>query len=164
MAGAVPAQAARNSNPAQVMMVATMPASFSLQAQPAALMGASGSVQVTGAGRNYLVIHGRTLGQGANAVVSIPIQLATNTQSFVVQARMEGGTGAEMIRLHGTRIMGRARPMRGETNLAMGVAGSHEYFALNHPLHGSLEIYLGRLPAGQERTFQILLSVRDLGY
>ncbi len=89
-ASVLPAQAAKSSAPAQVMMVATMPATFSLQAGQATVTGATASLQVQPSGRRTLMIRGQLVGHGRSAVVRIPVSLAANTRSFVVQAQLQG--------------------------------------------------------------------------
>lgn len=158
------ANAAKNSLPAQVTMIATMPATFSLQAASATVIGASGTVQVDNVGRGAMVIRGRLRGQDGTTVVRVPLALAANTRSFVVRANMLGGNGRGTARLTAPELMGRRMPMRGETFLAMGVASNgRPFFALNHPLHSTLEIVLD-VPRGQTSNFRVALSMQELGY
>lgn len=160
----IPAGAAKNSSPAQVMMVATMPATFTLQAAQATITGASGTVQIKEAGRGRLLIRGRVSGQGGRALVSIPLSLAANTRSFVVQA--EGASGEASVYLSSPGLIARIMPMRSHAAFAMATARDHgrEYFALNQPLHSTLEIVFADLGRGQARDFMLALSMRDLGY
>lgn len=160
----IPARAAKNSSPAQVMMVATMPATFSLQAAPATMSGASGTVQAKEAGRGRLLIQGRLIGQGGRAILRIPLSLAANTRSFVVQA--EGASGQASVYLSAPGFLARPMPMHAPASLAMATARDHgrEYFALNQPLHSTLEIIFEDIARGQTRDFMLTLSMRDLGY
>lgn len=163
---AVPARAAKYSAPARVMMVATVPPTFSLQAAPATLTGAAGSVQVQSAGRARLLVRGRLRGEGDRVVVRIPVSLAANTRSFVVRAFTEGAIPHATIYLGGPEIMARPMPMRGSATLAMGMAKDrgHEFFAFDQPLHSTLEIIIENLPSGQINNFRIALTLRELGY
>ena len=162
----VSVQAAKNSAPAQVMMVATMPATFSLQAASATLTGAGGTVQVQGEGHGRLMIRGQLHGRGGAAVVRIPVSLAANTRSFVMQAVGEGATSRATIYLESSEIMARRMPMRGSAALAMGMAKDcgREFFALNQPLHSTLEIMFDNLPRGKGKSFSITLTMHSLGY
>ena len=161
---AVSVQAAKNSAPAQVMMVATMPATFSLQATPATLTGAGGTVQVQGGGNGRLTIRGQLRGQGGAAVVRIPVAWAANTRSFVVQAMGEGATSRATIYLESSEIMARRMPLRGSAALAMGMAKDRGFFALNQPLHSTLEIVFDNLPREEGKSFSITLTMHSLGY
>ena len=161
---AVPAHAAKNSAPAQVMMVATMPPTFSLQAAPATLAGAAGTVQVQSGGHEQLLIHGQLRGQGGAAVVRIPVFLAANTRTFVVRALAEGATSHATIYLEGPEIMARRMLMRGSTALAMGMPKDRGFFALSRPLHSTLEIVFKDLPREQSNSFSITLTMHALGY
>ena len=161
---AVPVHAAKNAAPAQVMMVATMPPTFSLQAAPASVVGAAGTVEVQNGGPRRLMIRGHLRGRGGAAVVRIPVSLAANTRSFVVRALGEGATSRATIYLESKEIMARRMPMRGSTALAMGMAKDREFFALNHPLHSTLEVVFEDLPRGQSNDFNITLSIHSLGY
>ena len=160
----LPARAAKNSSPAQVMMVATMPPVFSLQAAPATITGASGSIQVKESGRGRLLIRGRLTGHGGSAVLRIPLALAANTRSFVVQA--EGASGQASVYLSAPGFIARPMPMRAHESFAMAAARDHgrEFFALNQPLHSTLQIVFADLAPGQARDFMLTLSMRDLGY
>lgn len=160
----LPARAAKNSSPAQVMMVATMPATFSLQAAPASLTNASGSVQMKEAGRGRLLIRGRLTGHGGRAVVRIPLSLAANTRSFVVQA--EEASGQASVYLSTPGLIARPMLMRAHAALALATARDHgrEFFALNQPLHSSLEIVFENVGREESRDFTLTLSMRDLGY
>lgn len=161
---AASANAAKNSLPAQVTMMATMPATFSLQAASATVTGASGIVQVESVGRGAMVIRGRLRGQGGTTVVRVPVALAANTRSFVVRATMLDGNGRGTAYLAAPELMGRRMPLRGQTFLAMGVASNgRQFFALNHPLHSTLEIVLD-VPRGETSNFRVALSMRELGY
>jgi hypothetical protein len=161
-----PARAAKNSAPAQVMMVATMPATFSLQAAQATLSGAAGAVHVQSGSPGRLLIQGQLRGQGRRAVVRIPLSLAANTRTFVVQALTEGGASHAIIHLAGPEIMARPAPLLGQSSLAMGLARNHgrEFFTLNQPLHSTLEIIFEDLPREQTSSFSVALSMRELGY
>ena len=161
---AVSAHAAKNSAPAQVMMVATMLATFSLQAVPATLTGAGGTVQVQGGGHGRLMIRGQLHGRGGAAVVRIPVSLAANTRSFVVQAVGEGATSRATIYLESSEIMARRMPLHGSAALAMGMAKDRGFFALNQPLHSTLEIVFENLPREQSKSFSITLTMQALGY
>jgi hypothetical protein len=163
---AVPARAAKNSAPAQVIMVATMPATFSLQAAQATVSGAAGTVQVQSGSPGRLLIQGQLRGQGSRTVVRIPLSLAANTRTFVVQALTKGGASHAIIHLAGPEIMTRPAPLGGQTSLAMGLARNHggEFFTLNHPLHSTLEIIFEDLPREQTSSFSVALSMRELGY
>jgi hypothetical protein len=165
-ASAVPVHGAKNSAPAQIMMVATMPPTFSLQAAPATLSGAAGTVQVQSGGHGRLLIRGQLWGQGGTAVVRIPVSLAANTRSFVVRAFAEGATSHTTIHLESPEMMGRRMPMRGSAALAMGMAKERgrEFFALNQPLPSTLEIVIENLPSGQVNNFRIALTMHALGY
>lgn len=164
--GVLPARAARNSPPAQVTMIATMPATFTLQAAPATVSGAAGSVQSQYAGNGRLLIRGQVRAWGGRAVVRIPISLAANTRNFVVQAVAQHGASPASIYMGGPGIMARRVPMHGGASLAMATAKDHgrEFFSLNHPLQSTLEVVFENLPPGQTRTFRLLLGMRDLGY
>lgn len=162
--GAVSAHAAKNSAPAQVMMVATMPATFSLQAAPATLAGAVGTVQVQSGGHGRLMIRGQLRGQGGTAVVRIPVSLAANTRSFVVRALAEGATSRATIYLESQEIMARRMPMRGSPALAMGMAKDRGFFGLNQPLHSTLEMVFDNLPREESKSFSITLTMHSLGY
>ena len=161
----VPALAAKNSPPAQVIMLATMPPTFSLQAAQASVSGASGDVQSLAQAHGRLLIRGQLHGHGGRAVVRIPLSLAANTRSFVVQA---GGESAShvTVSLSAPELMARRMPLRGQASLAMGLARNHgrEFFTLNQPLHSILEIIFEHIPSGQTRNFSLALSMRDLGY
>ena len=150
------------------MMVATMPAAFSLQAAPAHLSGAAGTVQVQSGGHGRLLIRGQLRGQGGGgvAVVRIPLSMAANTRSFVVRALAEGATSRATIYLESPEIMARRMPMRGAAALAMGLAKDRgrEFFALNQPLHSTLEIVFEDLPRQQNKSFSIALTMHALGY
>lgn len=161
-----PAYAAKNSPPAQVTMVATMPATFSLQAGQAAMIGASGTVQVQGTGRGVLLVRAHLLNEGGRAILRIPLALAANTRSFVVQANVQDGNGRGTAYLLAPGLMARRMPMRGQTFLAMAVARNHgrEFFALDHPLRSTLEIVFPELPSTQSGKFSLTLSMRELGY
>ena len=165
-ASAIPAHAAKNSAPAQVMMVATMPATFSLQAAPASLTGAVGTVHVQGGGHGRLLIRGHLRGQGGAARVRIPVYLAANTRSFVVRALAEGATPRATIYLESPEIMARRMPMRGAGALAMGLAKDRgrEFFALNQPLHSTLEIVFDNLPREDGKSFSLTLTMHTLDY
>lgn len=160
----VAARAAKNSSPAQVTMVATMPATFSLQAAPATLTNASGPVEVKAAGRGRLLIRGRVTGQGGRAVLSIPLSLAANTRSFVVRA--ESASGEASVYLSAPGFIGRPMPMRSHQSFAMATARNHgrEFFTLNQPLHSTLQVIFEGLARGQARDFMLTVSMRDLGY
>ena len=147
-------------------MVATMPATFSLQAAPATVTGASGVVRMQGGQRGRILITGQLRGQGGGVIVRIPMTLAANTRSFVVRAVTEEATSHATIYLEGEGIMARRMPMRGSTALAMGMAKDRgrEFFALNQPLRSILEIVIENLPSGQIHSFRITLDMRDLGY
>lgn len=162
----VPVHAAKNSAPAQVMMVATMPPTFSLQAAPASVVGAAGTVQVQNGGHGRLLIRGHLRGQGGAAVVRIPLSLATNTRSFLLRALAEGATSHATIYLESPKIMARRMPMGGSAALAMAMAKDRgrEFFTLNQPLHSTLEIVFENLPREQSNNFSIALTMRDLGY
>lgn len=161
----VAAFAAKNSSPAQVMMLATMPPAFSLQAAQASVNGASGGVQALAQGRGRLLIRGQLRGHGGRAVVRIPVSLAANTRSFVVQARGESPAHATVC-LAAPELMARRMPLRGQASLAMGLARNRgrEFFTLNQPLRSILEIVFEDLPSGQAANFSLALSMRDLGY
>lgn len=161
-----PAHAAKNSAPAQVMMVATMPPTFSLQAAPATLTGAAGTVQVQSGGHGRLLIRGQLRGQGGVAVVRIPVSLAANTRSFVVRALAEGATSRTTIYLECHEIMARRMPMRSSSALAMGIAKDRgrEFFALNQPLQSTLEIVFDNLRREESKSFSITLTMHSLGY
>jgi hypothetical protein len=161
-----PAYAAKNSASAQVMMVATMPPTFSLQAAQASVAGAAGTVQVQSGGHGRLLIRGQLRGQGSAAVVRIPVSLAANTRSFAVRAFAEGAVSRATIYLESPEMMARRTPMRGSAALAMGMAKDRgrEFFALNQPLHSTLEIVIENLPSGQINNFRITLTVHSLGY
>jgi hypothetical protein len=163
---AVPVHAAKNSAPAQVMMVATMPPTFSLQAAQASVAGAAGTVQVQSAGHGRLLIRGHLRGQGGAAVVRIPVSLAANTRSFVVRALAEGATSPATIYLEGPEIMARRMPLRGSAALAMAMAKDRgsEFFALNQPMHSTLEIVFEDLLRQQNKSFSIALTMHTLGY
>jgi hypothetical protein len=62
--------------------------------------------------------------------------------------------------------MARRMPMRGAATLAMGMAKNRgdKFFALNQPLHSTLEIVIENLPSGEINNFRIALTVRELGY
>ena len=160
-----PALAAKNSPPAQVIMLATMPPTFSLQAAQASVSGASGDVQSLAQAHGRLLIRGQLHGHGGRAVVRIPLSLAANTRSFVVQA---GGESAShvTVSIAAPELMARRMPLRGQASLAMGLARNHgrEFFTLNQPLHSILEIIFEDIPSGQTRNFSLALSMRDLGY
>lgn len=160
------ASAARNSSPAQVTLIATMPATFSLQTAQATVTGASGAVQVRSTGRGAAFIRGQLRGQGGTAVVRIPVLLAANTRSFVVQGDMQHGSARGTIFLNSPGLMARRTPLRGQAFLAMGTARNNgrEFFALDHPLHSTLEIVFQNLPAGETSSFRIAVNMRDLGY
>lgn len=161
----LPAQASKNSAPAQVMMVAIMPAIFSLQAAPATVTGASASLQVQPSGRGTLMIRGQLVGHGRRAVVRIPVSLAANTRSFVVQAQLRGNRPASVY-LGAPGLVARRMPMHGQPSLALAAARTYgrEFFTLNQPLHTTLEIVLDDLPAGEAGDFSVTLTLRDLGY
>lgn len=163
---AVSVHAAKNSAPAQVMMVATMPPAFSLQAAPAHLSGAVGTVQVQSGGPGRLLLRGHLRGQGGAAVVRIPVHLAANTRNFVVRALTEGAPPGATIYLESPEIMAKRMPMRGAGALAMGLAKDRgrEFFALNQPLHSTLEIVFENLPREQSNDFNITLTIYSLGY
>jgi hypothetical protein len=161
---AVQVQGAKNSAPAQVMMVATMPPTFSLQAAPATLAGATGTVQAQSGGHGRLLIRGQLRGQGGAAVVRIPVSLAANTRSFLVRARAEGATSHATIYLESPQIMGRRAPMRRSAILAMGMAKDRGFFALSQPLHSTVEIVFEDLPRQQNMLFSIALTMHALGY
>ena len=163
---AVPVHAAKNSAPAQVMMVATMPPTFSLQAVQASVAGAAGTVQVQSGGHGRLLVRGQLRGQGGAAVVRIPLSLAANTRSFVVRALAEGTTSGATIYLESPEIMARRMPMHSSAALAIGMAKDRgrDFFALNQPLHSTLEIILENLPSDRINNFRIALTMRDLGY
>lgn len=148
------------------MMVATMPPTFSFQAVPASVAGASGTVQVQSGRDGRLLIHGQLRGEGGAAVVRIPVSLAANTRSFLVRALAEGATSQATIYLESPEIMARRMPMRGAATLAMGMAKNRgdKFFALNQPLHSTLEIVIENLPSGEIRNFRIALTMRELGY
>jgi hypothetical protein len=158
--------AAKHSAPAQVMMVATMPPTFSLQAAPATLSVAVGTVQVQSGGPGRLLIRGYLRGEGGAAVVRIPVSLAANTRSFMVRAFAEGATSHATIYLESPEIMARRMPMPGAAALAMGIAKNRgsEFFALNQPLHSTLEIVIENLPSGQINNFHVALTMHSLGY
>ena len=162
----LPVQAAKNSAPAQVMMVATMPPTFSLQAAPATVTGASATLRVQGAGRGAMMIRGQLRGQGRSAVVRIPLSLAANTRSFVVQAQLRGGNRRGSVYLGAPGLVARRLPMRGQPSLALAAARNYgrEFFTLNQPLHTTLEIVFDHLPPGQASDFTVSLTLRDLGY
>jgi len=163
---AVPAHAAMNSAPAQVMMVATMPPTFFLQAAPATVTGAVGTVQVQGGKGGRLTIRGQLSGHGGRATVRIPVSLAANTRSFVVRALAESASSHATIYLESPEVLARRIPMGTSAALAMGMAKDREgeFFALNQPLHSTLEIVIENLPSGQISNFRIALTMRDLGY
>lgn len=162
----LPAWAAKNSGPAQVMMLATMPPALSLKAAQATVSGASGKVQTQAEGDSRLLIRGQLRGQGGRAVVRIPVSLAANTRSFVVQAQGESVAPHATIYLAGPGVLARPIAMHGQAPLAMGLARNYgrEFFALNRPLRCSLEIVIENLPPGQTSNFIIALSMKDLGY
>jgi hypothetical protein len=166
VASVPPAYAAKNSAPAQVTMIATMPATFALQAGSGTVVGASGTVQTQATGRGELLVRGQLLGHGNRAVLHIPISLAANTRSFVVHAQMQETTGHAIVSLNAPGLMARSLPMRSQRPLAMGIARNHgrEFFALNQPLHSVLEIVVENLPAGQTSNFALSLTMRDLAY
>lgn len=147
-------------------MVATMPPTFSLQAAPATVTGASGVVRIEGGQRGRIHISGQLRGRGGAAVVRIPMTLAANTRSFVVRAVAEEATSHATIYLDGEEIMSRRMPMLGSSALAMGMAKERGrgFFTLNRPLRSTLEIVIENLPSGQLNNFRITLSMRDLGY
>jgi len=161
-----PVYAAKNSPPAQVTMVATMPATFSLQAGQSTIVGATGTVQVQSTGRGVLLVRGHLLNRGGRAILRIPLALAANTRSFVVQANMQDGNGRGTAYLTAPEIMARRMPMRGQTFLAMAVARNHgrEFFVLDHPLRSTLEIVFTELPSTQSGRFSLTLNMRELGY
>lgn len=162
----VAALAAKDSGPAQVMMLATMPPTFSLQATQAAVSGASGNVQTQAEGRGRLLIRGELRGHGGRAVVRIPVSLAANTRSFVVHSQGRSLASNATVYLAASEMTARRVPMRGQASLAMGFARNHghEFFTLNQPLQSVLEIVFEDLPAGQASNFSLVLSMRDLGY
>lgn len=147
-------------------MVATMPATFSLQAAPATLTGATGSLRVEGPGHGTLMIRGQLRGHGRSAVVRIPLSLAANTRSFVVQAQLQGGNRRGSVYLGAPGLVARRIPMRGQPSLALAAARNYgrEFFSLNQPLRTTLEIVFNDLPAGQASDFTVSLTLRDLGY
>jgi hypothetical protein len=161
---AVPLHAAKNSAPAQVMMVATMPATFSLQAAAATLTGAAGTVQVQSAGHGRLLIRGQLRGQGGAAVVRIPLLLAANTRNFMMRSVAEGATSHATIYVESPEIMGRRMPLRSSAALGIGMAKERGFFALSQPLHSTLEVVFEDLPRQQTKSFRIVLTMRDLGY
>jgi hypothetical protein len=148
------------------MMVATMPPTFSLQAAQATVTGASATLQVRSAGRGTLLIRGQLRGNGRRAVVRIPLGLAANTRSFVVQAQLQGGNRRGSVYLGASGLVARRVPMRGQPSLALAAARNYgrEFFSLNQPLHTTLEIVFEDLPAGQASDFSVSLNMRDLGY
>jgi len=162
----VPALAGKNSGPSQVMMLATMPPAFSLQAAQASVNGASGNVHTQAEGRGRLLIRGQLRGHGGRVVVRIPVSLAANTRSFVVRSQGQSLASNATIYLAAPEMTARPAPMRGQTSLAMGFAKNygHECFVLNQPLHSVLEIVFENLPAGQASNFSLVVSMRDLGY
>lgn len=164
-ASVLPAQAAKNSAPAQVMMVAVMPATFSLQAAPATVNGATASLQVQPSGRGTIMIRGQLLGHGRSAVVRIPVSLAANTRSFVVQAQLQGNHRGSVY-LGAPGLVARRMPLRGQPSLALAAARNYgrEFFTLTQPLHTTLEIILDDLPAGEAGGFTVSLTMSDLGY
>ena len=147
-------------------MVATMPATFSLQAAPATITGATGSLRVQGAGRGTLTIRGQLRGHGRSAVVRIPLSLAANTRSFVVQAQLQGSNRRGSVYLGAPGLVTRRMPLRGQPSLALAAARNYgrESFTLSQPLHTTLEIVFADLPAGQASDFCVSLTLRDLGY
>lgn len=161
-----PARAARNSSPAQVAMIANMPATFSLQAGQATMSGAAGSVQAQTAGSGRLIIRGQVRGRGGRVVVRIPLFLAANTRNFVVQALADADVAQASVYLAAPGMMARRTPLRGRLSLAMASARDqgHQFFALNRPLPSSLEIVFEDVPPQQARNFSLLLYLRDLGY
>ncbi len=165
-ASAVPAHGAKNSAPAQVMMVATMPPTFSLLAASATLTGTTGTVQMQSQGHGRLLIRGQLRGQGGAAVVRIPVSLAANTRSFVVRALAEGPTSHATIYLDSAEMIARRMPMGSSAALAMGMAKDRgrAFFALNQPLHSTLEIVIENLPSGQINNFHVALTMHSLGY
>ena len=144
-------------------MIATMPPTFSVQAAQATITGAAGSIDVKGDGRSALLVRGQLRGQGGNVVVHIPVSLAANTRSFVVQAVMEGRGTAYLT---GPGLITRRVPLQGQAYLAMGATGSRgrAFFTLDQVLHTTLEIVLNDLEPGQSSNFSIRLEMRDLGY
>jgi hypothetical protein len=147
-------------------MIATVPATFSLQAGQATVSGAAGSVQAQTAGHGRLIIRGQVRGLGGSVVVRIPLLLAANTRNFVVQALVNGGVTQASVYLAAPGVMARRRPLRGRLSLAMASARDQgrQFFALNRPLSSSLEIVLEDVPPRQARNFSLLLYLRDLGY
>jgi uncharacterized protein YfaP (DUF2135 family) len=147
-------------------MVATMPPTFSLQAAQASVAGAAGTVQVQSAGHGRLLIRGHLRDQGGAAVVRIPVSLAANTRSFVVRAQAEGTTSRATIYLGSPEIMARRMLMRGAGALAMGIAKDRgrEFFALNQPLHSTLEIVFDNLPREEGKSFSLTLTMHSLDY
>jgi hypothetical protein len=150
---AMPAHAAKNSAPAQVMMVATMPPTFSLQAAQASVAGSVGTVQVQSGGHGHLLIYGQLRGQGGAAVVRIPVSLASNTRSFMLQALAEGATSHATIYLESPEIMARRMPMRSPTALGMAMAKDRRFFALNQPVHSTLEIVIEKPAFWSDKQF-----------
>lgn len=146
-------------------MVAIMPATFSLQAAPATVTGATASLQVQPSRRGTLVIHGQLLGHGRSAVVRIPVSLAANTRSFVVQAQFHGNRRGSVY-LGAPGLVARRLPLRGQPSLALAAARNYgrQFFTLSQPLHTTLEIVLDDLPAGEAGDFSVTLTMRDLGY
>jgi len=99
-------------------------------------------------------------------VVRIPVSLAANTRSFVVRALAEGATSPATIYLEGPEIMARRMPLRGSAALAMAMAKDRgsEFFALNQPMHSTLEIVFEDLLRQQNKSFSIALTMHALGY
>lgn len=163
---AICAGAAKNSSPAQVTLIATMPATFSLQAGSATVTGASGTVQVRSTGRGTALISGQVRGQGGTAMVRVPISLAANTRTFVVQANMQHGSARGTIFLNSPGLMARRMPLRGQAFLAMATARNdgREFFLLDRPLQSTMEIVFPNLPSGETSSFRIVVNMRDLGY
>ncbi len=147
------------------MMVATMPATFSLQAASATVTGAGATLQVQPSGRGTLMIRGQLVGHGCSAVVRIPVSLAANTRSFVVQAQLQGNHRGSVY-LGAPGLVARRLPLHGQPSLALAAARNYgrEFFTLNQPLHTTLEIVLDDLPAGEAGDFAVTLTMRDLGY
>jgi hypothetical protein len=111
-----------------------------------------------------LLIRGRLDGHGGRAVVLIPLALAANTRGFVVQA--EDASGQASIYLSAPGFFSRPMPMRPHASFAMATAADHgrEFFALNQPLHSTLQVVFQVLARGEARDFTLTLGMRDLGY
>lgn len=147
-------------------MVATMPATFSLLAARPTITDASGTVQVQSRGRGAIIVRGQLHSKGGNAILRIPVTLAANTRSFVVQANIREGHGRGTAYLIAPGLMARRMPLHGQPFLAMAVAKGYgrEFFVLDHPLHSTLELVFQDLPTTQIEQFSLVLSMRELGY